>query len=107
LPRIGEKYRQELQKIFGPAGGGVRVSNDVFTLAAKSAAAELPYLWLSCGTEDALLDSNRQFVALLHQRKIPYTYTEAPGEHSWIFWDEELPAMLRELGRHMMLDASR
>jgi S-formylglutathione hydrolase FrmB len=43
-------------------------------------------------------------VALLQQRKIPYTYTEAPGAHSWTFWDEELPAMLRELARHMRVD---
>jgi putative tributyrin esterase len=104
---FGDKYNQQLLEIFGPPGSPARAANDVLALAERANPAALPYFWLACGTEDGLLAGNRQFVALLHERRIPYTYTEAPGAHSWDFWDEELPAMLRELARHMNVGAAR
>jgi len=102
-PRAGERYHQFLLQILGPAGTEAWKSNDLFALAEKDDSSRLPYLWLSCGTADFLLDGNRQFVALLQQHHIAYTYTEAPGGHSWTVWDDELPVMLRELARHMAI----
>ncbi|MGZ4833751.1 MAG: alpha/beta hydrolase [Terriglobales bacterium] len=103
-PRAGEKYHQLLLAILGPAGGATWLANDVFALAGGQHPAGFPYFWISCGTDDFLLESNRQFTAALQQRKIPYTYIEAPGGHSWALWDEELPAMLREMSRHVDVD---
>ncbi len=104
---FGEKYNRQVLEIYGPAGSPTRAANDIFALAEKANPSALPYFWIACGTEDGLLESNRQLVALLHQRKIAYTYKEAPGIHSWAFWDEQLPAMLRELARHMELQPVR
>jgi S-formylglutathione hydrolase FrmB len=101
--RAGEKYDQQVLEIYGPPGGPTRTANDVFALADKADPAALPYFWIACGIGDLRLESNRQLVALLQRRKIAYTYEEAPGGHGWAFWDEELPAMFRELSRHMEL----
>ncbi len=99
--RAGEHYHQLLLQILGPAGTGLWKANDLFPLSETYDPTRLPYLWLSCGTADLLLDDNRRFVASLQQHKISYTYTEAPGGHSWVFWNDELPAMLRELARNL------
>lgn len=104
---FGEKYIQQLLEIYGPAGGPARTANDIFALADKAHPAGVPYLWISCGTADNFLEGNREFVALLQRRRIAYTYEEAPGSHDWAFWDEELPAMFRELARHMELGPAR
>ena len=104
---FGEKYVQQVLEIYGPPSGPTRTANDIIALADKANPAALPYLWISCGTADGFLESNREFVVLLQQRKIAYTYEEAPGGHSWAFWDEELPAMFRELARHMELGPAR
>jgi S-formylglutathione hydrolase FrmB len=104
---FGEKYVQQLLEIYGPPSGPARTANDIFDLVDKANPAALPYFWITCGTADGFLESNREFVALLQQRKIAYTYEEAPGGHGWAFWDEELPAMFRELSRHMELGPAR
>ena len=75
---IGEKYSQQMQQVLGPPGEA-RNANDVYALAEKADPAALPYFWIACGTGDGLFESNRQFVALLHQRKIPYTLHGSPG----------------------------
>ncbi|MBZ5628933.1 MAG: esterase family protein [Acidobacteriia bacterium] len=105
--RAGEKYDRQALEIYGPPRGATRTANDVFALAEKTDPADLPYFWITCGIGDRRLESNREFVALLQRRNIAYTYEEAPGSHSWAFWDEELPAMLRELSRHMELGTAR
>jgi S-formylglutathione hydrolase FrmB len=104
---FGEKYIEQLLEIYGPPSDPTRTANDVFALSDKANPAALPYLWISCGTADGFLGSNREFVALLQRRKMAYTYEEAPGSHGWAFWDEELPAMLRKLSRHMELGPAR
>ena len=43
-------------------------------------------LWISCGTEDPLLASNRSFIAWLKQRGLPPTAVETSGGHTWLEW---------------------
>jgi putative tributyrin esterase len=47
----------------------------------------LPRLLIACGTEDYLLDGNRQFHADLTRLGIPHEYREFPGAHTWDYWD--------------------
>jgi len=90
-----------LLKIYGPPDSPTRAENDVFTLAEKAEVARMPYFYVDCGTDDGLLPGNRQFVAVLQNRKIAYEYRELPGAHTWIYWDQQLPQMLRVLAQHM------
>lgn len=54
----------------------------------KGAARKpMPALRIDCGTEDFLLDDNRQFHAHLRKLGVPHIYEEFPGEHTWSYWD--------------------
>lgn len=46
-----------------------------------------PEIIMACGTEDFLIESNREFHQFLETKKVPHTYWEAPGIHDNVFWD--------------------
>ena len=62
--------------------------HDVFALAKE--AKDFPYLYMWCGSEDRLLEGNRQFAALLSQRNVPHTFIISEGHHTWDCWDVQL-----------------
>lgn len=79
---------------------------DPFVLVLKIPKDKLPHLCLDCGTEDVLLNDSRDFVKLLMEHKIPFTYSESPGEHVGAYWQREIPhalaiqaSVLRRVGR--------
>lgn len=53
-------------------------------------ARELKELWVSCGTADGLLASNRQVVAWLKAKGAPVEAVETPGGHEWMVWRKNL-----------------
>jgi enterochelin esterase-like enzyme len=57
-------------------------------LKRKSTALHL--LWIACGTEDHLITTNRQLVALLKGKDVPVTAIETPGMHTWQVWRDNL-----------------
>ncbi len=87
-------FRKLIDGVFGPADNPARALNDPFELIAKVPRDELPQLYLSIGSEDFLLEENREFVRLLGKLKIPYEYHEVPGKHEWPVWDREIQAIL-------------
>lgn len=95
--------QEAMLKIFGPDGSETRTANDVMALVTKAEPARMPYFYIDCGTEDGLLTGNREFVAALQQQKIAYEYRELPGAHTWSYWDQQLPQMLRVLGQHVQM----
>jgi putative tributyrin esterase len=48
---------------------------------------DLPLISFDCGTEDELIESNRDFDALLTDLGIAHHYAEHPGGHTWEYWD--------------------
>lgn len=56
----------------------------------KAGQSEYPRIYMSCGTEDSLLDSNRRFRDRLTQAGVDLTYREEPGDHEWEFWDRHV-----------------
>ncbi len=52
--------------------------------------AKLKVLWIACGTEDHLIEPNRQFVAFLKSKNMPVTAVETPGMHDWMVWRDNL-----------------
>jgi putative tributyrin esterase len=90
--------RPSLTRVYGPADSPVRAANDLFRLAREVAperAAALPYFYLDCGTEDFLIGNNRDFSALLLERKIPHEYRQLPGGHDWPYWDRQVREILK------------
>ena len=48
----------------------------------------MPEIFMACGTEDFLLENNRDFHRFLEDRKVPHHYYESKGGHDTQFWDE-------------------
>jgi S-formylglutathione hydrolase FrmB len=89
---------RSLVTIYGPADSSVRAANDVHKLYREVPAerlAELPYVYLDCGTEDPLLQSSRSLADLLLARKIQHEYRELPGAHNWTYWNAQVVEVLR------------
>ena len=53
-----------------------------------SEGKKFPEIYMSCGTEDFLLENNRTFHKFLTDRKVRHEYYESPGDHNFIFWWE-------------------
>jgi S-formylglutathione hydrolase FrmB len=58
-------------------------------------------LLIDCGTDDFLIETNRQMHTLLLQAGIPHEYTERPGAHTWTYWTEALPVHLAFLNKRL------
>jgi len=48
--------------------------------------AKMPPIYLTCGTEDQLLESNRAMAKFLKEQGVACKSVEAPGKHDWPFW---------------------
>ncbi|MEZ5096894.1 MAG: alpha/beta hydrolase-fold protein [Nocardioides sp.] len=72
-------------------GGALSAQDDLFALLDR---ADLPPLWVGCGTEDQLVAGNHAFVARARERGHQVTADFRPGEHSWDLWDPMLAAVL-------------
>jgi enterochelin esterase family protein len=70
----------------------------VFPNLDPKAAPKL--LWVSCGTEDNLIQPNRLFVAWLRTKGFQPMVVETPGIHNWPVWRDNLihfaPLLFRE-----------
>ena len=54
----------------------------------------LPPIRFDCGTEDPLLEANRELTGQLKTAGIPHEYVEYPGSHEWPYWEKHLEDML-------------
>lgn len=66
-------------------------------LHAKAAKLELPKLYMSCGLQDDLLESNRSLRDFFLENGVSLTYRECEGRHDWDFWFTEIQAVLNWL----------
>ncbi len=53
----------------------------------KKSGADIPKIYMACGTEDFLLEVNRDYHNYLKAQAVDVTYEEGPGSHEWDFWD--------------------
>jgi S-formylglutathione hydrolase FrmB len=51
---------------------------------------ELPPMRFDCGTEDSLIEANRELDQTLTRMNIPHDYQEFPGGHDWPYWSEHV-----------------
>jgi putative tributyrin esterase len=89
-----EDIRRTLAADLGPENNPARSDEDPFLLIRSLTPANCPQLYLAIGWGDNLLDENREFVALLSELKMPYRYSEVPGQHEWKVWDEQIQRVL-------------
>lgn len=55
---------------------------------------EMAELYFNIGTEDPLLQVNRDFHAFLLEKGVDHHYEENPGTHNWDYWDEHVKKAL-------------
>ena len=97
---MGGANLKPFMKTFGPVGSETRKANDVFEIVrglSTARVASLPYFYFDCGTEDAAqhFNPNRELSELFLEKKIPHEYRELPGNHSWQYWDQQIPVVLQ------------
>ena len=56
----------------------------------KPKTADLKELWISCGTEDGLIEPNRKLSAYLKSQGLSVQEVETPGMHTWMVWRDNL-----------------
>ena len=83
-----EYYRQ----CFGELDRVLESDNNPETLAHKLKASgkKLPGIYMCCGTEDFLVENNRELHRFLTGEGIKHEYHEAPGHHDMAFWSEHI-----------------
>ena len=81
------------------------VLNDTAPLSAQAClkvnAAHLPPFRFDCGTEDFLIEPNRQLHADLAAAGIPHEYAEFSGAHTWDYWHEHIADSFRFFAQHL------
>ena len=88
---------QSLLSVYGAVDSKTRQENDIFKIVREMPAEKiknLPFVYLDCGTEDFLINSNRDFVNLLLERKVKHEFRQLPGGHDWKFWDAQVQEFL-------------
>ena len=87
-PKVGKLVFGEDMKV--PA------EEDLFALAEVCNTSEIkPRVMMIEGLSDFLLDGNLRLKAKFESLDYDYTYIDAPGGHSWAFWDKHIQYVLK------------
>ena len=91
--------REYYTSIFGNLDELIGSDNDYKALIKKlkTEAVDIPKLYLACGTEDFLIEENRDYRDFLTNEMIDFTYIESPGAHDWNFWDTYIEKVIEWL----------
>src|SRR4029079_9754697 len=93
----------EFHRIFGEAPVGT--DHDLLELAKRAKArGPLPALRIDCGTEDELLEDNRQLHAKLDALRVPHEYEEFAGGHNWDFWDTHVQRAIKFHAKNLSME---
>ena len=66
------------------------INPEVLVRNLKETGAQIPDIFMACGTEDFLYRPNCDFKAFLDSIEVPATYVTAPGVHDFEFWRTHL-----------------
>ena len=61
-----------------------------FPATNEKVNSRLRLLWMACGREDKLFDSNQKFEQWLTAKGIVHTWSEQPGRHNFLTWRRSL-----------------
>jgi S-formylglutathione hydrolase FrmB len=73
------------------------INPEVLFRKLKESGADIPKIYMACGTEDNLIDSNRYFADFLKTEGADVIFEEGPGRHTWQFWNEYIDRGLKAL----------
>lgn len=78
--------KRQLQAIFGEALS-IPAESDLFALAQNADAKALSRLYMACGEQDALYESNIRLTEKLKGIGADIQFEHWEGIHNWVFWD--------------------
>lgn len=61
----------------------------------RASGQKIPEIYMACGTEDFLIENNREMHRFLMSEGVPHEYHEAPGVHDMVFWAEHIQKIVR------------
>ena len=64
------------------------VNPEVLARNLKAAGKKIPEIYMCCGTEDFLIENNRDLHRFFESEGIPHRYEEGKGIHDMVFWHE-------------------
>ena len=101
VKRTGEWWR--IRTIFGPWGSETRISRDPFALIKTADPAKTPYIYLTAGENEPLLDPNERFARRLSELHFDFEFHNKPGGHDWKEWNSQVPGCFESLFKHLNL----
>jgi putative tributyrin esterase len=102
--RWGEWSR--VRTIFGPVGSNERRLRDPMTLIRSADPAKTPYIYLTVGESEPLLDPDRRFADQLKHLHFNSEFHTMPGGHDWNEWNMQLSGCFESLLRHVNINIS-
>jgi len=96
--RADPEFARLMHNVFGdhPTDG---TPDDVLHLMRSAHAAELPRLYVACGTEDFLYYANLALIDAAKEAGVELTVDIGPGDHEWAYWDDQIQRVLAWLPR--------
>ncbi|MGN1389213.1 MAG: alpha/beta hydrolase [Bulleidia sp.] len=95
-------FRLFLDGIFGGRKAYYGSGNDLYALAdqlQERTDVLKPEVFLSCGKSDFLYEENQKFADYLaHHTGLRVSFRSQEGDHSWKFWNRDLPEVLAAFG---------
>ena len=61
----------------------------------KAEEKTVPQMYICCGTEDFLLEPNREFHQFLIAEQVPHEYHESKGQNDMVFWQEYIVQIVK------------
>lgn len=93
-----QALRPSIVNVFGPDESPTRKDNDIYRIVREMPEEKLkslPFFYLDCGTEDFLIQPNREFASLLFEKKILHEFRQLPGGHTWPYWESQVQEFLQ------------
>ena len=80
------------REVFGDLDAVEKSDNNPEVLVEKllTAGKALPRLYMTCGDNDFLLQTNLRFVDFLKGKGVPVTFVQGTGEHNFGFWNKAI-----------------
>ncbi len=87
--------------LFGERPDFSNSNNNLFHLV-DLLGKDKPYLYLNCGFDDFLFESNNVFDTYLSNKNIEHVYETYPGEHTWDYWDKHIQDVFRHIHKLLL-----
>jgi S-formylglutathione hydrolase FrmB len=86
-----------LRRVFGPDGSPTRQAGDVFQELNSADPGATPYLYITAGTRDPMVDQIRRLSTALDPRGFHHELRILPGGHDWHEWNAQIPGCFSKL----------